>query len=87
MSNDAIPALLKFSVSECRNKFAVAAANPQIVKDYEVDLVQGGVSTGYTKRTSYVIGRNGRIVLVHSDMDYRDHVTQTLAAVQRLKRK
>jgi peroxiredoxin len=87
MSNDAIPALLKFSVSECRNKFAVAAANPQIVKDYDVDLVQGGVSTGYTKRTSYVIGRNGRIVLVHSDMDYRDHVKHTLAAVQRLKRK
>ena len=87
MSNDGLPALLKFSVADCRNKFAVASANPQIVKAYDVDLVQNGVSTGYTKRTSYVIGQNGRIVLVHSDMDYRDHVKLTLAAVQGLKKK
>ena len=85
MSNDGLPALLKFSVADCRNKFAVASANPQIVKAYDVDLVQNGVSTGYTKRTSYVIGQNGRIVLVHSDMDYRDHVKQTLDAVNALK--
>ena len=87
MSNDGLPALLKFSVSDCRNKFAVASATPAIVKAYDVDLVQGGVSTGYTKRTSYVIARDGRIVLVHSDMDYRDHVKLTLAAVQGLRGK
>ncbi len=87
MSNDGLPELLKFSVSDCRNKFAVASANPQIVKTYDVDLVQNGVSTGYTKRTSYVIGRDGRILLAHSNMDYRDHVKMTLAAVQGLKKK
>ncbi len=87
MSNDGLPALLKFSVSDCRNKFAVASATPAIVTAYDVDLKQGGVSTGLTKRTSYVIARARRIVLVHSDMDYRDHVKLTLAAVQRLRGK
>ncbi len=87
MSNDGLPALLKFSVSDCRNKFAVASAPPAIVAAYDVDLKQGGVSTGRTKRTSYVIARDGRIVLVHSDLDYRDHVKLTLAAVLGLRGK
>lgn len=85
MSNDGLPALLKFSVSECRNKFAVAAATPAIVKAYDVAFTVAGISTGYTKRTSYVIGRDGKVVMVHSDMDYRDHVKRTLAAVQGLR--
>ena len=39
-----------------------------------------GVVTGH--------GRiNGRVVFVHSDMDYKDHVKGTLAAVQKLKAK
>lgn len=85
MSNDDVPTLQKFSTEACRDKFAVAAATPQIVSAYDVDLKQGGVSTGLTKRTSYVIDRKGKVVLVHSDMDYRDHVKLTLAAVQKLK--
>lgn len=85
MSNDALPVLLKFSVSECRNKFAVASATPAIVKAYDVGMRVGGIPTGYTRRTSYVIARDGRIVMVHSDMDYRDHVKRTLAAVQALR--
>lgn len=84
MSNDDVETLKKFSTEECRDKFAVAAASPAVIKAYDVDLVEGGKSTGYTKRTSYVIGRDGRITLVHSDMDYRDHVSLTLAAVQKL---
>lgn len=85
MSNDDVPTLQKFSTEACRDKFAVAAATPQIVAAYDVDLKQGGVSTGLTKRTSYVIDRSGKVVLVHSDMNYRDHVKLTLAAVQKLK--
>jgi peroxiredoxin len=38
-----------------------------------------------TKRTSYVIGRNGRIAFVHDNMDASGHVEETLAAVQKLK--
>ncbi|MES2493616.1 MAG: peroxiredoxin [Pseudomonadota bacterium] len=87
MSNDALPALLKFSVAECRNRFAVASATRGIVKAYDVDLRVGGISTGLTKRTSYVIARRGRIVMVHSDMSHAEHVRLTLAAVQALRSK
>ena len=38
-----------------------------------------------TKRTSYVIGKNGRVAFVHSDLDWRDHVKLTLEAVRKMK--
>lgn len=85
MSNDDIATLQKFSTEACRDKFAVAAATPQVIKAYDVALKAAGISTGLTKRTSYVIGRDGKIVMVHSDMDYRDHVKLTLEAVRKLK--
>jgi len=84
MSNDDIPTLQRFSTEECRDKFAVAAASKTVIKAYDVDLKAVGISTGLTKRTSYVIAQSGKIVLVHSDMDYRDHVKLTLAAVQKI---
>lgn len=88
MSNDDVATLQKFSTEACRDKFAVASASPNLIKAYDVDLRKpDGSSTGLTKRTSYVIARDGRIVLVHSDMDYRDHVKMTLAAVRKLKSK
>ncbi len=37
-------------------------------------------------RTSYVIARDGRITMVHSDSDWREHVSRTLAAVRALDR-
>lgn len=87
MSNDDIEALKKFSVEDCRNKFAVASASPAVIKAYDVDLKKpDGTSTGLTKRTSYVISKAGKIVLVHADMNYRDHVKMTLEAVQKLQR-
>lgn len=86
MSNDDIDTLKRFSTEECRDKFAVAAATPQIVDAYEAALVRNGKDTGLTERTSYVIDRRGRIVFVHSDLDYKDHVRLALAAVKRLKR-
>ncbi|PTR12752.1 MULTISPECIES: peroxiredoxin [unclassified Novosphingobium] len=87
MSNDDIATLTRFSTEECRDKFAVAVASPAVVRAYDVDLQQGGKSTGLTTRTSYVIAPDGRITLVHSDMDYRDHVRLTLAAVQAMHRR
>jgi peroxiredoxin len=87
LSNDDFPTLQRFSVEACRDKFAVATATPAVVKAYDVDLVREGKSTGLTKRTSYVIGQDGRIRLVHSDMDYKDHVRTTLAAVKAMKAK
>ena len=87
MSNDDLPTLQRFSTEACRDKFAVASATPAIVKAYDVGLMKDGKSTGYTKRTSYVIGQDGRIKLVHSDMDYKDHVRMTLDAVRAMKGK
>ncbi|MFA9199996.1 MAG: peroxiredoxin [Cypionkella sp.] len=84
MSNDDIETLKRFSKEECRDKFAVAAATPKIVAAYDAELVRDGKSTGMTERTSYVIDRRGRIVFVHSDLDYKDHVRLTLAAVRQL---
>lgn len=85
MSADDVPTLQRFSTEACRDKFAVAAATPAIIRAYDVDLKREGVSTGLTTRTSYVIGRDGRIRLVHSDMNYADHVRLTLAAVQAMQ--
>jgi peroxiredoxin Q/BCP len=87
MSADDVGTLQRFSTAECRDKFAVASATPAVIRAYDVDLAAAGKSTGLTKRTSYVIDRSGRIALVHSDMDYRDHVRLTLEAVKRLGRK
>ena len=36
-------------------------------------------------RTSYVIGTNGKIAMVHDDLDFSKHVEKTLAAVKALK--
>lgn len=86
MSADDIETLKRFSTEECRDKFAVGAATPAIIEAYDAALVRDGKSTGMTERTSYVIDQSGRIVFVHSDLDYRDHVRLTLAAVRKLAR-
>ena len=82
MSNDDLPTLQRFSTEECRNKFAVAIASPATIKAYDVELKRDGLPAGLSDRTSYVIGRDGRIRLVHSDLDYRDHVRLTLESVK-----
>lgn len=85
MSADDLPTLQRFSTEACRDQFAVAIATSDIIKAYNVNLKIAGVSTGLTTRTSYVIGQDGRVRFVHSDMDYKDHVRLTLEAVQKLR--
>ena len=82
MSNDDFATLKRFSREECRDAFPVGVANAKIVAAYDVAM---GTS-GLTSRTSYVIARDGRIVAVHSNADYRGHVEETLAAVKALKK-
>lgn len=84
MSADGIDELARFSREACRDKFAVARATPEIVSGYGVALRPDG---SMTSRTSYVIAPNGRVVFVHSNMDYRDHVKLTLDAVRKLSTK
>lgn len=83
MSADDLDTLKRFSTEACRSKFPVAMASPATIKAYDVVLKQ---KPELTDRTSYVIDRNGRIVMVHSDLDWKDHVARTLAAVRALKR-
>lgn len=78
MAGDKIEDLQRFSTEECRNKFAVAVASPAVIKAYDVALP----IAGRTSRTSYVIAPNGQIVYAYSDRDYRNHVANTLKAVQ-----
>jgi peroxiredoxin len=83
MSADDLPTLKRFSKEECRDAFPVATATPEVVKAYDVVLKQ---KPSLTSRTSYVIARDGRIVMVHDDLKWNEHVTKTLAAVRSLKR-
>lgn len=85
MSADDLPTLRKFSTEECRDKFTVGIASPAIIQAYDVALKREGKPAGMTDRTSYVIAPSGKIAFVHSDLNYRDHVSQTLAAVKALK--
>jgi thioredoxin-dependent peroxiredoxin len=85
MSADPVEKLQAFSESECAGRFAVASAGPAVVKGYDVALGRPVGGRAVTRRTSYVIARNGRIAFVHDNMKPAEHVAQTLAAVQRLR--
>jgi thioredoxin-dependent peroxiredoxin len=87
LSADDLPTLEKFSTMECRDKFPVAIADAGIIKSYDVALSIPGISAAVTKRTSYVIGQDGKVKLAFTDMDYKDHVAKTLATVQGLAHK
>lgn len=83
MSADNLDTLKKFSTEACRSKFPVATASPETIKAYDVVLKQ---KPELTDRTSYVIAPSGKIIMVHSDLNWKEHVAKTLAAVQQLKR-
>ena len=83
LSADTIDTLKKFSVEECRSAFPVGRASAELIRDYDVVWKE---QKGLTTRTSYVIDRNGRIVMVHDDLDWSQHVAKTLAAVKALKK-
>ena len=83
MSADDLATLKRFSTEACRSKFPVAAASPATIKAYDVVLRQ---KPELADRTSYVIDRSGKIVMVHSELDWKDHVSRTLAAVRALNR-
>lgn len=82
MSADDLKTLHDFSTKECRSAFPVATATPEVQKAYDVAWA---AHPGITTRTSYVIDRNGKIVMVHDDPDFSQHVAKTLAAVRALK--
>ena len=82
MSGDDLKTLHDFSTKECRSAFPVATATPAIQKEFDVAWA---AHPGITTRTSYVIGKNDKVVMVHDDLDFSQHVAKTLAAVKALK--
>lgn len=83
VSHDPLDKLQKFSVSECRSKFAVAADTDQKVeRSYDAILPQ---HTQYANRTSYVIAPDGTILYRYTSLDPTLHVKNTLEALQTWK--
>jgi len=81
VSHDSIDTLNKFSVTECRNKFAVASdADQKITKEYDAVLK---IKPEYADRTSYVIEPGGKIIYEYTALDPDKHVQNTLDAVEK----
>ena len=80
VSHDSIDTLNKFSVSECRSKFAVASdADGSIMKEYDAAMI-GALNVA--DRTSYVITPDHKILYTYSSLDPDKHVTNTMQALQ-----
>ena len=63
----------------CSGKFPVAAdQGAKIARQYEAILAQ---KPDWSDRTSYVIAPSGTIVHVYSNLDPKQHVSETLAAL------
>ena len=81
VSHDDIATLKKFSVSECRSKFAVAADQDQsIMKSYDAVL---SLMPQYADRVSYVIAPDGRVIFAYKSMNPEKHVESTLDALKK----
>lgn len=85
VSHDPLAKLQKFSVSECRSKFAVAADTTQsVMKSYDAVLAQ---APDLANRTSYVITPNDTILYTYTSLNPDKHVANTLAALSAWKAK
>jgi thioredoxin-dependent peroxiredoxin len=83
VSHDNIEKLNRFSVSECRSKFPVAADPDQkIMKSYDAILA---AKPEYANRTSYVISPSGEIIYTYTDLQPDKHVENTLDALRKWK--
>ena len=81
VSHDDIDTLNRFSVSECRSKFAVAADKDQsIMKSYDAVLA---IKPEYADRVSYVIAPDGHVVYAYTSLNPEKHVEYTLDALRK----
>jgi peroxiredoxin len=81
VSHDDVNTLNKFSVSECRSKFAVASdADQHIMKAYDAVLL---FDPRLANRTSYVIAPEGTILYAYTALNPDQHVANTMAAVKK----
>ncbi|WP_373489959.1 peroxiredoxin [Parasphingorhabdus sp.] len=78
ISADDIETLKKFSVEECRSKFAVAVGSKAVISAYDANLpVMGG-----SNRTTYIIAPDGTIIWSHSSLNVKGHVPGALAGIK-----
>ena len=83
VSVDDLATLHRFSVSECRNKFAVLSdADRRITRAYDAALA---FKPDIADRVSYVIVPPGSIAYEYTSLNPDKHVGNTLAAVKRWK--
>ena len=80
VSHNNVATLDKFSVSECRSKFAVAAdPDKKVITAYDVVLAK---HPEYADRTSFVIAPNHKVVFAYTNLEPDNHVALTMQAVQ-----
>jgi peroxiredoxin len=80
VSHDPIETLDKFSVSECRSKFAVAAdTDGSIMKAYDAVMSS---ALDVADRTSYVITPDHKILYAYTALNPDQHVANTMHALQ-----
>ncbi|NIE65089.1 peroxiredoxin [Burkholderia sp. Ax-1719] len=80
VSHDNIDTLTKFSVSECRSKFPVAAdEDSKIIKSYDASMP---LHESMANRVSYVIAPDGKVIYEYTSLSPDQHVENTLRAVK-----
>lgn len=84
VSMDPLAKLQKFSVSECRNAFPVAAdPTGRVTTLYDAKMPHQNMAN----RTSYVISPKGEILMSYTNNDPDEHVSRTLNAIKMLLQK
>jgi peroxiredoxin len=87
MSGDTLEDLTTFSMKECAGKFPVARATPATIQAFDVTLdFNGQRNDAMTNRTTYVIAKDGKVVMAYSAMKPEEHISNSLAAVEALKK-
>ena len=80
VSHDNIDTLTKFSVSECRSKFPVAAdPDAKVIGAYDAGMP---MKAGMANRVSYVISPDGKIIYEYTSLSPEKHVENTLNALK-----
>ncbi|MFC5428299.1 peroxiredoxin [Paraburkholderia denitrificans] len=80
VSHDDIGTLTRFSVSECRSKFPVAAdEDSKIIKSYDASMP---MHAAMANRVSYVIAPDGKIIYEYTSLAPDQHVANTLRALK-----
>ncbi|WP_087042409.1 peroxiredoxin [Caballeronia ptereochthonis] len=80
VSHDNIDTLKRFSVSECRSKFPVAAdANSKIIRSYDASMP---MKSSMANRVSYVIAPDGKVIYEYTSLSPDQHVANTLQALR-----